>query len=331
MLFRLQTGEPLKGVSIQISALLHGQVWKQAALSGGDGSFSFQSLAPGSYSIFAEKTGYQPGGLAAPLPLEPNQSRTGIEIKLNRAAVITGRVTGADDLPVIGAEVAAYRHVWESGRRTVGRAESTNTDDRGVYRLYGLPAGRYFIAASPPLEESPRGELEMSSARTYYPNGTSAAEASVLNVRWGQELTGIDLVFRSQPTFSIAGLVADAEVGAACRACVVLAANLQEGQGFASRQFAVAPDGSYRIRGLAPGAYRITALKPTGGRHVIASRVVYLTDRSVRDVYLVVGVGHTVAGRVVFDPPPSASPKTDRKSTRLNSSHIQKSRMPSSA
>ncbi|HYM10254.1 MAG TPA: carboxypeptidase-like regulatory domain-containing protein, partial [Bryobacterales bacterium] len=257
-----------------------------------------------------EKAGYLAAAGIRPVRVERNQSRTGIEIKLNRAAAVTGRVTGPDDLPAAGAEVVAYRFIWVDGRRTVSRAGSATADDRGVYRIFDLESGRYVIGASMPPDDRPQGELDASSTRAFYPKGAKPAEAAPLEVRWGQEITDVNLAFHAQPAFWVSGVVADAETGGPCHVCVVSAASVDEPYGFQNRQFAVAPDGSYRIRGLTPGSYRVTAIKPEAGRHILSSRIVTLADENIRDVYLMVGISHTITGRVVLDSPPEGLEKT---------------------
>lgn len=127
-------------------------------------------------------------------------------------------------------------------------------------------------------------------------------------VRWGQELGEINLVFRPQATFSVSGVVADAEAGGPCRECIMRAASVDEPYGFMQRSFGVTADGGYRIRGLVPGSYRIFAEKMARpGRHNVTSRVVQVANRNLSDVNLVAGLEHRVSGRVVFesDPPPS--------------------------
>lgn len=168
----VQTGEPVKSASVLLSGNIGGRPSSQAALTRADGAFSFERLQAGAYSLNVEKTGYQQVSAARPITLGENQSRTGLEIKLNRAAVIAGRVTDPEAAPIIGAEVGAYRFVWLNGRRTAVRSNVVRTDDRGVYRLFGLPEGRYVIAASAPLEQQPAGEADLSLTRAFYPTGT---------------------------------------------------------------------------------------------------------------------------------------------------------------
>src|SRR5882762_1776015 len=90
-----QTGEPLKSVTVQLGAVNHGQSSVQTILTGVDGTFSFGRLPAAPYFLHAEKSGYQLASALPNIALETNQSVTGIEIKMNRAAVITGAVTDA--------------------------------------------------------------------------------------------------------------------------------------------------------------------------------------------------------------------------------------------
>src|SRR5262249_36438437 len=129
-------------------------------------------------------------------------------------------------------------------------------------------------------------------------------EAAPVELRWGHELSEINLGFGRQQSLSVSGVVADVESGGPCHMCTVHAQSLEAFPGFSERQFVVASDGAYRLRGLVSGDYRISATKAVGRRHMVASRVVHLNDRNLRDVHLVVGSGHAVTGRVVFESPP---------------------------
>lgn len=308
-----QTGEGLRGVSVQIlSASDHGRSHQQSVLTADDGSFTFQHVPGGSYSVAAYKSGYRAfPGLSRPFTLETKGIKRDFEIKLNRPAVITGRVTDGDGQPVTNARVSADRLLWQMGRRMVFPADSATTDDRGVYRLFHLPAGRYVVAATPPPGDQPRGERNVNFVRAFYPSGSSAAQASRLEARWGQELSEINLVLERRETFSVSGVVADSEAAGPCHTCLVHVTRLGEVE--TSVQFEVAADGSYRATGLVPGAYRITAVKPSGGHHILASRTVQIGSDNLRDVNLLVGVSHTVSGRVLFDPPEDAPDKSDMR------------------
>jgi hypothetical protein len=63
-----------------------------------------------------------------------------------KGGVITGRVTNATGEPLIGVRVNAVMTRGAEGntaRRAAARPRFT--DDRGFYRLYGLPPGTYVV------------------------------------------------------------------------------------------------------------------------------------------------------------------------------------------
>ena len=66
-----------------------------------------------------------------------------------RGSVITGTVLDEHGEAVPGTPVRALRYVMQSGQRTLQSAGSGQTDDRGVYRIYGLQPGDYLVFATP--------------------------------------------------------------------------------------------------------------------------------------------------------------------------------------
>ena len=79
-----------------------------------------------------------------PLQLQADETLTGIDLQLPRGGVLTGRVLDRYGQPAVGAVVSAQRYQFAMGRWDLVRSGSGDrTDDRGVYRLYGLPPGDY--------------------------------------------------------------------------------------------------------------------------------------------------------------------------------------------
>src|SRR5262249_27360977 len=121
----------------------------------GDGRYQVTGLTEGAYLIRALSKAYT---LSKNLPnfaafksvtLDEGESRDDVDIALVRGGVITGRVTNAEGMPLIlgrlhlqsMGEKGRLIPVWESDFRMF------QTDDRGVYRIYGLSAGRYILSA----------------------------------------------------------------------------------------------------------------------------------------------------------------------------------------
>jgi protocatechuate 3,4-dioxygenase beta subunit len=302
-----QTGEPLGGATLTLSYNVQGRLSTLSVKAGPDGLFLFQQLAAGVYGLSARKAGFRSRSLTGGVAVGENQARTGLEIKLDREPSIAGRVEDGEGHPVIGATVTAYALRWVRGRRIAVHGPTTSTDDRGRYRLTALPPGRYVIGAAvvPLASEQATGDLDLGTGKSFYPSGGRAVEAVPIEVRYGQELTGINLRLLPRESFSVSGLVTDSETRGPCGSCMILAFNLEESYTLSQARSSVAPDGSYHVRGLTPGTYRIVAEKQAGGRTVISSRTIEVDRRDITGVHLFSGILRAQEGRVVLESPPS--------------------------
>jgi hypothetical protein len=135
-------------VTLNSPALVSGRT----TITRDDGTFVFEGLPTGQYALAAVKSGYigvqygatGPGRPGLPVTLTAGGRQT-ITIAIPRGSVITGMVTGADGQPLSGQQVRALRSriVPPRGNRQLVEVPGSNavTDDRGIYRLFGLPAG----------------------------------------------------------------------------------------------------------------------------------------------------------------------------------------------
>src|SRR5262249_38159230 len=119
-----------------------------------EGRFKITDVAPGRYHMiplaaahFAPSEDRKAPG--KPVTLLKGENLEGIELELIPGGVITGRVTTAGGYPVIGQEIKMRLTDLRVMQflPAVSHGESRfKTDDRGVYRVYGLPAGRYIVS-----------------------------------------------------------------------------------------------------------------------------------------------------------------------------------------
>jgi len=145
----------------------------QTTITADDGTFTFAQLPPGRYGLTATKDGYVSFSFGATAPNRPGTrivlaagERRSLSLALPKGAVITGILTTDDGQPVSGVSVLAMssRYLTPPGERRLVALENLAavTDDRGVYRIYGLPAGEYTVMAQ--LRRGPSvdfgGELE---------------------------------------------------------------------------------------------------------------------------------------------------------------------------
>ena len=149
-------GRPIVRARISITAaeLPGGRVVQTT----GDGSFSIPDLPAGRYTLTAARTGYvtlsygqrRPFQSGTPLQLTESESLTGIEIRLPRGSVVTGRVFDEVGDPMPGIAVRALRYQYVQGARQLVPAGLGQSDDRGEYRIWGLNPGEYFVSAVAP-------------------------------------------------------------------------------------------------------------------------------------------------------------------------------------
>jgi Carboxypeptidase regulatory-like domain len=147
-----------------------------------DGRFVFSGVAPGNYGVTASKPAYvgafygetQPGrGPGVPVAVRDGERVANVTVKMMRGGVIAGTLRAPTGLPepqmtiiVVGTEtVGGQRRLRLTGGRVT-------TDDRGAFRLYGLPPGDYFVQAQP------AGILTGAMTGTADAPQTTAAEVS---------------------------------------------------------------------------------------------------------------------------------------------------------
>jgi uncharacterized protein (DUF2141 family) len=121
-----------------------------------EGRFAFVNLPAGKYSLSASKPGHvtasygqhRPGRPGTPIQLSDGD-RFQAHLQLPRGGAITGMLLDDRGEATPGIAVRAMRWTIASGQRTLQSAGTGSTDDRGIYRVYGLQPGDYIVCASP--------------------------------------------------------------------------------------------------------------------------------------------------------------------------------------
>ena len=130
------------------------------------GRFAFTDLPAGSYTLMAAKAAYvttyygakRPGStVGVPIAITDGQRAGPVALRLPRGGVITGTIADDTGRPLPGVVARLSRVTMStSGSRTYttfspGPFNGMSTDDRGVYRIFGLPPGEYVVSARPAM------------------------------------------------------------------------------------------------------------------------------------------------------------------------------------
>jgi uncharacterized protein (DUF2141 family) len=149
---------PPKPVPRVIVTLSGGEIpGGRTAISDDQGQFAFERLPAGRFTLSGTRPAYltatyganKPGRPGIPLQVSAGQQLTGVTLAIAHGAAITGVLRDQNGDAVSDMAVAALRFPQPGSPLFMAFADSATTDDRGVYRIYGLTAGDYVVAALP--------------------------------------------------------------------------------------------------------------------------------------------------------------------------------------
>ena len=237
------------------------------ATTDADGFYRVQAMPAGKYRVRARLLAFVPANnslsrsLGKDITLDDGETREGVDFALMRGGVITGRVTNAEGKPLISFRIDPA-HMDAERRQIPGEAaalfgEMLDTDDRGVYRLYGLPGGRYLISAGDSRVSGILGDGAVRYQRTYHPDTTDPKQAKVIEIKEGSEVTDVDIrMGPTDKTFEAAGRVIDGDTSQPIPQLFVFAYSQTSNVGGSA---ATDAEGAFRITALVPGQYQLNA------------------------------------------------------------------------
>lgn len=271
-----------------------------------NGAYQLDRLAEGEWEVTASKGGYvtwqfgqrRPYQAPPPIALKRGERFTA-DIPLTRGGAISGRVYDATGDALAGLQVRVYRATIEQGSRRlkpVGLADMT--DDTGSYRVYGLPPGDYYVAAS--LRVAPLDSVvETTYSPTYFPGTASLAEAHRIKLGLGSEASAT-FPLLSLRSSRISGVVMNS-AGSPGDAFLNLVSEGSElgvpvGAGGVTRS-----DGTFTLADVSPGRYILKATLRGDGPDESASLPLVVDGNEVTGVTLVTGRPASVRGTIVAD------------------------------
>ncbi|HEV2835816.1 MAG TPA: carboxypeptidase-like regulatory domain-containing protein [Pyrinomonadaceae bacterium] len=300
-----ESGQPLAGVTVNVRDVNPSGAGKQSTTDA-EGNFRFTGLAPSLYYVSA----YLPPYVAPPFDPTAAHHRIGdsVKIEMVRGGVITGTVTTASGDPVIGIRVrAAMIRNAKDETPALGSFAFTErtTDDRGVYRIFGMRPGTYLVSAggsaSPQAFSVSPFDWDMP---TYSPSGTRD-NAAEISVRPGEETTA-DIRYRSEPGRTVSGSVKLTGPQSNINVSITAAGGVFP----IANTFQVPGNRNFSFNGIGDGEYDLVAQEvkttsaPTPIPELLMSepRRVTVKGADVTGIELVTRPLGSITGRVVLEP-----------------------------
>jgi carboxypeptidase family protein len=284
------------------------------ATTDAEGRYRISGLPDGKFSVKVESATFVPdkqgGGNTRTVVLDDNDEAKNIDFSLVRGGVITGRITDSQGRPVIAKSVR-LQMVNEQGQKRDHNApfgtDMYLTDDRGVYRLFGLTPGRYIVSSG----SSTWGNIGRKFPTTYYPGVAGEDQATIIEVKGGSEATGIDITLGGASSgYEALGRVIDAETGNPIQQVSLMCFGIgaEGNKGFSGYNGNAKTDaqGQFRFAGLPSGRYSLS-LSPdmdilTGGiEYYIENATFEIAESSSTGIEVRAKRGGSISGVVVMD------------------------------
>lgn len=280
-----------------------GQGPVQKAVTDGDGIYRITNVKSGAYELAVSSLTYVTAGSGharKALVVGKGETIENIDFNLVRGGVITGKVTDSEGRPVIEINVSISPAQFDH-RSSV--RPSVRTDDRGIYRAFGLSPGGYAVSAGQE-EHSMFGQslTRFEHRLTYHPSTTDRSQATIIEVTEGSESTGVDITFgRSMVRYFASGRIVDAETGKAL-AGVRYGVNKFAKHGFEGSHTGgrtTNEQGEFKLHGLPPGSYAVVVEYDGDTDLRVEPHRFEVVDRDVTGLIVKSTKGGSVSGVIV--------------------------------
>jgi hypothetical protein len=295
--------------------------YNRTIITGEDGRFTFDKLPRGkTFLITASKTGFAPRAYGETPPAVPpsyvelkvDEKKENLDIQLAPHNFIEGRLLDEDGSPFGGALVEALRAVYTNGQRSFVTVAESITDDRGNFRLFGIPPGQYFVTAFDPAFAKVGDHLgQLFYGPTFYPGTPYQDEAVRITLDPGVPITGLEFKLKIIKPARVTGRVSTTGVPLLAGAIDIGPLRNSKIAPFAVSEADLRPDGVFQFANVLAERYRIRA-RGEVERQGVSHFMQYTTPvegADIKDINLTLSPGALVSGKVVWDgrstPPPA--------------------------
>jgi carboxypeptidase family protein len=313
--------EPMRGVTVTLQPqqtqgmvlIPYGASISLHAKTDANGIYRITGVPAGRYSVRAVAPAYISGEgdrgyleRGRSLNIGEDETIENIEIELRRGGVITGRITDSNGQPVV-EEYVNLTKLSDKGEPQpffISNTDVRSTDDRGIYRIYGLPEGRYLVSIGNSMDGPSRGGKTYPT--TYYPDATDQSQAKPVEVGDGSEVTGIDIVLGdAKKTYAISGRVVLSDTRQPIVGVEIFFSPVpsdgRSSYSWRSMGERSNANGEFRLLGVVKGKYVVVARGVQGDEVYGEPTYCEVLESDVSGVEVRVRQGSTLSGTVVVE------------------------------
>ena len=301
-------GKGAPGITVIASDPHYHNPWgrqRYRATTDTSGNYTISNLAAGKYRVEPRALAFavQNEQGASTLTVADGETIADVNFVLMRGGVVTGKITDSDGAPVVEVPVTLGAVNDQSQIfRTSDSFGQFTSDDRGIYRVFGLRPGKYKVYVE---DNSPRTSSGASfSLGTFHPSTTDETKATVIELSEGSEIKDVDIVIakRAPTGFKVTGQIIDGETGKPLpNVPYALSQKFDDGGSSTTSGSRTNANGGFTLESLLPGKYAIY-VEPQQDSNVRANPFRFeVTDRDLAGLVVKTTKGATLSGIVVFD------------------------------
>jgi len=336
---RVGTKEGLAGVRITITREGQQELESEPdAITDAAGRFIIRNASPGPYTIRARRPGYS-APMQDGIELEDGGSKKAIVVSLENplsislaltpGAALAGRILDPLGKPAENSMVQAILVASDGTTRTAG---STGVDDQGMYRIWGLPAGKYKLSVEfrnlgpmvvgggvvmmsvggSIITMGPTPNVQDSWVKTYFPGTVDSSRAALVEVGEAGVVEGLNFGFQIAQAFKISGTVVDPgrsqRSGVPDYYLIPIGGNdgkVMDTPRMSQNSAPSSPNrqpGIFEIRGIQPGRYILYAEDWATGANLrdnfVVSQTILDISSDISDITLVMSGTSVVEGTI---------------------------------
>lgn len=336
-------GQPVRGAIITIHS--HRGNTAPSAKTDPAGSYRIATVKAGQYWVtvvappFAHKLEERIDGNT--LTISDGENIENLNFELIRGGVITGIITGSDARPSIETSVELTK-INSKGNELPFRNfnwDMMRTDDRGVYRIYGLPKGQYLVSVGIKPENNHYRMTDENRyySKVYYGDTDDKSKAKVIEVDEGSESTNIDITLKElKKLYALHGRIIDKETGKPISGIWLSIGNLIKSKDDKFEHVSSSSccseqskeNGVFKFKNIFPGRYAIFYSQNRAIQRSVSSLATYysepviveLNDENDSGIEVKLLRGSTISGNLHIEGAPTKIPDFSRMQIWINHS-----------
>ena len=265
-----------------------------------EGNYRISNVAAGNYFVYPLAPGLvEKAQSKRMLTIAAGESISNFDFTLLPGGVITGRITNVDGQPLIEERVDVMP---VDGSPQFTPPVVIQTDDRGIYRAFGLRPGKYRVSAGQPTKGLPGFTPKQMYSQTFYPSVTEIKKATVIEVTEGSETRDVDIVAApAVSTFTVSGRIIDG-AGKAVPGIPLGVQQSEDGSSSAAvGGIATNSNGEFKLQDVIPGKY-LLFIAPVENSDLRGDPVPFeVIDRDLTGLEMKTKRGASLSGMVVLE------------------------------